>query len=127
MPEVTIRMRPNGPLVIEGPFKLIDSRGAEFDIPANKPAVALCRCGQSSKRPFCDGSHKTCGFVSDEAPTPPAVGPLDGGWKKMVRTHASPPTASGITLIPCSADHGSCTNRQPESSHILSLPAFPVP
>src|SRR3989440_9500510 len=73
MPDVTIRMRPNGPLVIEGPFKLIDSRGAEFEIPANKPAVALCRCGQSSKRPFCDGSHKTCGFVSDEAPTPPAV------------------------------------------------------
>jgi CDGSH-type Zn-finger protein len=74
MADVTIRMRPNGPLVIEGPFKLIDSRGAEFEIPANKPAIALCRCGQSSKRPFCDGSHKTCGFVSDEAPTPPAVG-----------------------------------------------------
>jgi CDGSH-type Zn-finger protein len=74
MPDVTIRMRPNGPLVIEGPFKLVDSRGSEFEIPANKPAVALCRCGQSSKRPFCDGTHKTCGFVSDEAPTPPAVG-----------------------------------------------------
>ena len=35
MPDVTIRMRPNGPLVIEGPFKLIDSLGAEFDIIVN--------------------------------------------------------------------------------------------
>ncbi|HJQ81652.1 MAG TPA: CDGSH iron-sulfur domain-containing protein [Lacipirellulaceae bacterium] len=58
MAEVTIRLRPNGPLLIEGPFKLVDSRGAEFQIPPNKPAVALCRCGQSSKKPFCDGRTK---------------------------------------------------------------------
>jgi CDGSH-type Zn-finger protein len=74
MSQVTIRLRANGPLVIDGPFKLIDSRGAEFEIPTNKPAVALCRCGQSANRPFCDGTHKRCGFVSDEAPKPPAVG-----------------------------------------------------
>ncbi len=73
MSEVTIRMRPNGPLVIDGPITLIDSRGQRFELPTNKPAVALCRCGQSTKRPFCDGSHKSCGFVSDEAPQPPAV------------------------------------------------------
>ena len=73
MPEVTIRMRPNGPFVVEGSFKLIDSRGTEFEIPSGKPAIALCRCGQSSKRPFCDGTHKSCGFISDEAPNPPAV------------------------------------------------------
>src|SRR4029078_478390 len=76
MADVTIRLRPNGPLVVEGPFRLIDSRGAQFEIPTNKPAVALCRCGQSAKRPFCDGTHKSCGFISDEAPTPPAVGEL---------------------------------------------------
>jgi CDGSH-type Zn-finger protein len=73
MADVTIRMRPNGPLVVEGPFKLIDSRGAAFAIPAEKPAIALCRCGHSGKKPFCDGSHKTSGFASDEAP-PPAAG-----------------------------------------------------
>jgi CDGSH-type Zn-finger protein len=73
MADVRIRMRPNGPFVVEGPFELADSRGAAFQIPADKPAIALCRCGHSAKRPFCDGSHKTCGFDSDEAPPPAAI------------------------------------------------------
>lgn len=71
MADVKIRMRPNGPLVIEGPFELVDSRGQAFLIPADKPAIALCRCGHSARRPFCDGSHKSCGFDSDEAPAAP--------------------------------------------------------
>ena len=66
MAEVKIRLRPNGPLVIEGPFELVDSRGAVFHIPGDKPAVALCRCGQSSRRPFCDGTHNKCGFAAAE-------------------------------------------------------------
>lgn len=80
MPEITIRLRPNGPLVIEGTsaldglVKIVDQNGAPFAIPANKPAVALCRCGQSANKPFCDGAHKACGFISQElaAPPPPA-------------------------------------------------------
>ena len=66
MADVTIRMRANGPIVVEGPFKLIDSTGNAFELDYSKPGVALCRCGQSSRRPFCDGSHKACSFVSDE-------------------------------------------------------------
>lgn len=66
MADVKIRMRPSGPFVVEGPFELTDSEGNKFDIPADKPAIALCRCGQSAKRPFCDGAHKGCGFDSDE-------------------------------------------------------------
>lgn len=66
MAEVTIRCRMNGPLVIEGPVRIIDHAGNEFSIPTDKPAVALCRCGQSSKKPFCDGSHRNCGFVADQ-------------------------------------------------------------
>jgi CDGSH-type Zn-finger protein len=71
MADVTIRMRPNGPIVVDGPFRLIDSAGNEFTIDSTKPAVALCRCGQSSRRPFCDGTHKTCGFASDERAAAP--------------------------------------------------------
>lgn len=66
MAEVKIRMRPHGPFVIEGPFTLTDSDGNEFEINPDKPAIALCRCGASANRPFCDGAHKTCDFDSDE-------------------------------------------------------------
>lgn len=70
MADVRIRMRPNGPFVVEGPVEIIDSEGAVFQVNPDKPAVALCRCGESRNRPFCDGSHKSCGFASDErAPT----------------------------------------------------------
>ena len=63
---VTIRLRDNGPLVIQGAVRVIDAEGREFALPTDKPALALCRCGQSANKPFCDGSHKTCGFVANE-------------------------------------------------------------
>jgi CDGSH-type Zn-finger protein len=66
---LVIRCRENGPLVIQGPFKIIDHQGNEFVQPTGKPAVALCRCGASHNKPFCDGSHRTCGFqAADLAP-----------------------------------------------------------
>jgi CDGSH-type Zn-finger protein len=69
---IKIRLRDNGPLVIEGPCVIHDAEGNAFTIPADKPAVALCRCGQSSRKPFCDGTHKTCGFVAADRAPPPA-------------------------------------------------------
>ena len=70
MSNVTIKVRDNGPFLVEGPVTIVDAAGASFQIPGDKPAVALCRCGQSARKPFCDGSHKGCNFVSIErAPT----------------------------------------------------------
>jgi CDGSH-type Zn-finger protein len=66
MPDVTIKVRDNGPLLVEGPVTVIDAEGNKYMIPADKPAIALCRCGQSARKPFCDGTHKTCNFVSIE-------------------------------------------------------------
>ena len=63
---VQIRMRRNGPLVVEGPVTLTDSAGNAFPLNPDKPAIALCRCGASANRPFCDGAHNKCDFESDE-------------------------------------------------------------
>ncbi len=67
---IVIRCRENGPYLIKGPVKVVDHLGNEFVIPAGKDNVALCRCGHSKGRPFCDGSHRDCGFQANEvAPT----------------------------------------------------------
>jgi CDGSH-type Zn-finger protein len=66
MADVRIRTRPSGPFLVEGNFELIDSEGACFPLNPDKPAIALCRCGHSKNRPFCDGAHKSCDFDSDE-------------------------------------------------------------
>ena len=50
----------DGPLLVRGPFRLQDQDGNE--IPAGRETVALCRCGRSKSRPFCDGTHKLTNF-----------------------------------------------------------------
>lgn len=64
--EVKVTVRPNGPYRVEGPIKLLDANGGEWDL-TGKPAVSLCRCGASANKPFCDGSHRTIGFEASEA------------------------------------------------------------
>ncbi len=69
---VTIKVRRNGSLLVEGEnVKLVDWEGREYVL-SSKP-FALCRCGQSKRRPFCDASHKLCDFAAEEgAPGPNA-------------------------------------------------------
>jgi CDGSH-type Zn-finger protein len=69
-----IRCRENGPYVIRGPVRIVDHLGNEFVIPPGKDTVALCRCGQSKNRPFCDGSHRACGFQAAEVAVKPSPG-----------------------------------------------------
>ena len=55
----------NGPYHMEGGvITTVNAQGNETVV--QKPRVSLCRCGQSDSKPFCDGTHKTCGFVADE-------------------------------------------------------------
>jgi CDGSH-type Zn-finger protein len=63
---LVIRCRENGPLVLPPNFKLVDHQGNEFELPQGKDMIALCRCGQSRTKPFCDGSHRQCGFRAAE-------------------------------------------------------------
>ena len=53
----------NGSLRVEGNFEIVDQEGRVFGL-AGRTRVTLCRCGQSNTKPFCDSSHKTCGFDS---------------------------------------------------------------
>ena len=55
----TIGVSRDGPYLISGPCRLLDARGAE--VPA-RATFALCRCGNSSRKPFCDGTHARIGF-----------------------------------------------------------------
>ncbi len=68
---LTIRCRENGPLVLPANVKIVDQLGNEYPIPAGKEVVALCRCGASARKPFCDGAHKQCNF-QDGGPAPAA-------------------------------------------------------
>jgi CDGSH-type Zn-finger protein len=65
MSEVIIKARANGPYKVEGPVRLIDAEGREFELPEGE-TIALCRCGHSRTKPFCDESHKRVGFVADD-------------------------------------------------------------
>ena len=66
MSDVTIKVRANGPFLVEGPVTLVDHQGNPFPIAPDKPTIALCRCGHSASRPFCDGAHNKCDFQSEE-------------------------------------------------------------
>lgn len=72
MTEVVIKIRANGPYKVEGPARIVDADGNEFTLPAGS-AIALCRCGHSASKPFCDKSHRRVGFVADDT-APRATG-----------------------------------------------------
>ena len=55
----------NGPYLVRGPVTLVDQNGEEIEL--RHKVVALCRCGKSQIRPFCDGTHKTIGFRAESA------------------------------------------------------------
>ena len=59
---VKITALDNGPYLVKGPVLLLDAEGNEFR--AERATVALCRCGGSATKPFCDGTHSRIGFVA---------------------------------------------------------------
>ena len=63
MPEVTIEVIRNGPLIVNGPVELRDAEGELYPV---KERIALCRCGGSTTKPFCDGTHSKIGFQGAE-------------------------------------------------------------
>ena len=66
MNEVEIKVRHNGPYKVTGPIRLIDADGREYDLAEQGETIVLCRCGGSSTKPFCDGTHRRTGFDAAE-------------------------------------------------------------
>ncbi len=60
MDKVEIKPRDSGPYRVEGPITLIDVDGKEWQL--DQEVIALCRCGHSKTKPFCDGTHKEASF-----------------------------------------------------------------
>ena len=67
MSDVKILVKPNGPLLVSGDISLVDGTEKAFGL-GGRTTIALCRCGNSANKPFCDGTHNKIGFQSD----PPA-------------------------------------------------------
>jgi 3-phenylpropionate/trans-cinnamate dioxygenase ferredoxin subunit len=68
MADVSIRSMPNGPYIVEGEVDVYDAGGSK--VTSEKPRIALCRCGASSNKPFCDGTHSKIGFQAAETVNP---------------------------------------------------------
>ncbi len=65
MAKIKITVRPDGPFRVEDPeglVELVDATGTPYDLTGKLPVFALCRCGASGNKPFCDGSHKKIGL-----------------------------------------------------------------
>jgi CDGSH-type Zn-finger protein len=64
--QVVIKVRENGPYKVTGPVKLVDADGNAYDLTERGESVALCRCGGSTTKPFCDGTHSRKGLEAAE-------------------------------------------------------------
>ena len=75
MADVKITVKRNGPFRVEcpeGAISLVDADGNPYDL-TGKTAFSLCRCGGSTNKPFCDGTHSKIGFQAAEAAVKKAV------------------------------------------------------
>jgi len=105
----TIRPEINGPYIVRNLHKLTNSKGASLAV---RPIVALCRCGGSSLKPYCDGTHARIGFCSEKSPD---------------RTPDRQDTYAGkdITVLDnrgTCCHFGNCTDHLPSVFHLSSEP-----
>ena len=57
MSKTKITVKDNGSLLVQGEFEIVDKNGNIYDL-GGRDIISICRCGLSSNKPFCDGSHK---------------------------------------------------------------------
>ena len=74
MDDVTITPTDDGPYLVKGAATLLDAEGNQYEV---GETIALCRCGQSSTKPFCDGAHQKANFAAVDRRAP-ALSPSGG-------------------------------------------------
>lgn len=57
-----VKVNDNGPYLVKGEVEMVDAEGNVFE---TRKTFSICRCGHSSNKPFCDGTHKKIGFESE--------------------------------------------------------------
>jgi CDGSH-type Zn-finger protein len=87
--DAVITLHENGPLLVRGTFRITDSNGHEID--PGRRTIALCRCGGSARKPFCDGSHTAVDFCAAGGDERPAEAAPQGPRAVSRETH--PPSA----------------------------------
>ena len=97
-PETTIEPRPNGPLFVRGRVRIVDEEGRLI---REDTRLALCRCGASANKPFCDGSHRKIGFTTAAASSRASSGPQS--------PNGPPPQPDGRSLTAGDVPEGSLT------------------
>jgi CDGSH-type Zn-finger protein len=61
--KISVKINKDGPYIVQNCTSLMNSKGEELP---TKEYIALCRCGASKNKPFCDGSHKAVEFKDDK-------------------------------------------------------------
>lgn len=89
-PDQEIIVCPDGPLLVRGDFGIVSTTGE--DIPRRRKTVALCRCGASGIKPFCDGTHKLIGFKTEPVATAESAKPAS---TKPASSETEPEQPSG--------------------------------
>ena len=93
----TITPYRDGPLIVRGDFRLLDQDGAEID--PGRDTIALCRCGKSGIKPFCDGIAQAVGVLRAERAEPAPAGRADRA-RRRAGTEAEPRSAASRTPSP---------------------------
>lgn len=104
-------VRPDGPLQFEGDLTVQDAEG---NVLLQGNEAWLCRCGQSQDKPYCDGTHKRCGFTDPAVFEDTRSEPLQGDGASLtliVKQHAMLLAKGPLTLVSRDGRSGSTRNR----------------
>jgi CDGSH-type Zn-finger protein len=95
---------PNGPYLLRGDFQLTGPDGEEIE--PRRKTVALCRCGASRRKPFCDGTHKLIGFRAPGGEAVSVNGDAPTGEASPQPTHRGGRARDdGVSVGDASAEH----------------------